>query len=191
MWAFTGANFELPVVHKVGDALLPGATASEAATTFESLPAKEGTRDITVEQAAAAALRYEGGGRIVNASLPAKADRTASYSFCIDKGSTGGAALQGREAGAYHRAGLAVLQAAAVVQAGLDVAGELAGHRPAERATHLGYVVASLIIVPIALGAAPPTERRGPWDAAIAAVACVAMLVVVLRLRVTWAAAAP
>jgi uncharacterized iron-regulated membrane protein len=86
MWAFTGANFELPVVHKVGDILLPGATASEAATTFKSLPVEKGTPDITVEQASAAALRYEGGGRIVNVSSPAKTDATAAFTFCIDKG---------------------------------------------------------------------------------------------------------
>lgn len=96
-------------------------------------------------------------------------------------------ALGRRATEPLHRAGLMLLEGAAVVQAGLDVVAQLGGHRPAERATHLGYVAASVVILPITLALTVPTEERGPWDAAIAAVACLAMLVVALRLSATWA----
>lgn len=97
-----------------------------------------------------------------------------------------GAALLGRPRGRTHGVALVALELAAVVQVTLDVAGLLAGHRPPQPATHLGYLVASLVVLPIALSSAGPAEDDGPWGSAIAAVGCCAMAVVALRLRVTW-----
>ncbi len=86
-------------------------------------------------------------------------------------------------------ASLVLLEAGALVQAGLDLAGLAGGHHPAERATHLGYVAASVLLLPIVLSSASPERVFGRWDAAIACVGCLGMAVVALRLRATWAAA--
>jgi hypothetical protein len=95
-------------------------------------------------------------------------------------------ALRRRDAGSLHRAGLGLLETATVVQATIDIVAQIDGHRPLERATHLGYVAASVLILPLALLSSAPTRERGAWDAAIATIACLATLVVALRLRATW-----
>lgn len=86
MWALTGANFQLPIVHDVSDALLPGSTPAKDAPKFASLPVQKGTADIGVERAEAAALSATHGGRIVKLRLPEADDAKAAYEFCIDKG---------------------------------------------------------------------------------------------------------
>lgn len=83
LWAFTGANFELPVVHKVTDFLLPG---QQPTATFASLPRAKGTPDITLAQATRSVQRAYPGGRIVSATLPAKDDPAGTFSFCVDQG---------------------------------------------------------------------------------------------------------
>jgi hypothetical protein len=96
-----------------------------------------------------------------------------------------GAAVLRRSPGRTQRPALVALQLAAALQAVLDVAGLLGGHRPPSPAVHLGYVVASVVVLPIALSSAG-ADDDDPWRAAIVAVGCVATAVVALRLRVTW-----
>jgi hypothetical protein len=93
-------------------------------------------------------------------------------------------ALRGRGRHQLHSAGLVVLEAALVVQALLGAVALLAGGHAAEPAVHAGYLVASPLVLPLVLPAA--AGQRGPWQAVITALACLAVLVVVLRLQATW-----
>lgn len=70
----------------------------------------------------------------------------------------------------------------------------LRGHRPADLATHLGYLTVSVTLLPL-LTARPGTDGEPavplPRSAsAVAALTCAATAVVVVRLHVTWAGAA-
>jgi len=79
---------------------------------------------------------------------------------------------------------LSLLEAGLAVQAALDVIGLARGHRPGEQATHVAYLVASLVVVPLA---ALETRRAdGGWSAALLAVALVAVAVLVIRMQTTW-----
>ena len=57
------------------------------------------------------------------------------------------------------------------------------GDRPDSAATHVGYLLASVCVLPIALGSV--TEDRGPWSIAVLAIAVVAVAVISLRMMVT------
>jgi heme A synthase len=57
------------------------------------------------------------------------------------------------------------------------------GDRPDSMATHVGYLLASVCIVPLALGST--TEDRGPWSIGVLAVAVVAVAVISVRIMVT------
>jgi hypothetical protein len=58
-----------------------------------------------------------------------------------------------------------------------------AGDRPDSLATHIGYLLASVCIVPLALGST--TEDRGPWSIGVLAVAVVAVGVISVRMMMT------
>jgi hypothetical protein len=64
------------------------------------------------------------------------------------------------------------------------LAGFLRGHRPAESATHLAYLITSLLVLPAA--ATQVARDDGPWPAALLAVALVLAAVVVVRMQTTW-----
>lgn len=98
-------------------------------------------------------------------------------------------AVSGRSRPPSLLLGMGLLEAGAVVQAVLDGVALLGGHRPAERATHLGYLAASVVLLPLVLSATAPQEPRSRWDNAVAGVGCLGTAVVALRLRVTWASA--
>lgn len=57
------------------------------------------------------------------------------------------------------------------------------GDQPVEFGTHLGYLVASVCVVPIAL--ASITEDRGPWSLGVLGVAVLAVGVISLRMMAT------
>lgn len=59
----------------------------------------------------------------------------------------------------------------------------LKGERPDELAAHLGYLVASVCVLPIAM--ASVQEDRGVWSSGVVAVAALAVTVVVVRLQMT------
>lgn len=58
-----------------------------------------------------------------------------------------------------------------------------AGHRPDELTTNVGYLVASVCIMPIALGSVD--EDEGVWSLGVIAVAALATTVVGVRLMMT------
>ena len=70
-----------------------------------------------------------------------------------------------------------------VVRALAGFAGLAAGDRPDSMATHIGYLVASVCIVPIALGSNP--EDRSTWSIGVLAVAVLAVGVVSVRIVTT------
>jgi hypothetical protein len=60
----------------------------------------------------------------------------------------------------------------------------LQGQRAAEQAPYLGYLLASVCIMPIAMNAV--SEDRGPWSSAVIAVVGLALTVVAVRILMTW-----
>jgi hypothetical protein len=79
---------------------------------------------------------------------------------------------------------LVLLQVVLVLQAALDLIGFLRGHRPAESATHLAYLIASLLVLPAA--ATQVARDDGPWAAVLLVVALLVVAVVVVRMQTTW-----
>jgi hypothetical protein len=58
-----------------------------------------------------------------------------------------------------------------------------AGDRPEAASTHVGYLLVSVCVVPIALRST--TEDRGPWSIGVLAVAVVAVGVISVRMMMT------
>jgi hypothetical protein len=106
------------------------------------------------------------------------------YSLLLG-GWAGLSALTGRGPSPIQVAGLAILELALVGQALGDALGLLGGHSPADGATHAGYLLASVSILPLA-GAGAVDREPERWDGFIVAIACVVTAVVVLRLFATW-----
>jgi hypothetical protein len=82
---------------------------------------------------------------------------------------------------------LGMLQIALLVDAVADVTGLVRGHHPNELATHLAYLIVSLVIGPIV--ASQIFDDGGRWAAALTAVAGLAVAVVVVRAQTTWRSA--
>jgi hypothetical protein len=116
------------------------------------------------------------------------ANTTALYAGFLGVWALAASVLR-RPRGRAHRSGLVLLELAAIVQVGLSTVGLLGGHRPAELGTLLGYLVASIVVLPLVVGSAAGED--GPWAGAIVGVGCVALAVVALRLKVTWAVGGP
>ena len=83
-----------------------------------------------------------------------------------------------------HLVGLGVLEVALLTQAGLAIAGIAGGHRPTEFVTFIGYLVTSVLFVPLCVGLAALERTR--WGSAIAAGGCVVATVLTLRLQQVW-----
>jgi hypothetical protein len=85
------------------------------------------------------------------------------------------------------RAGALVAEGLLVLAAVLDVARIAGGHRPDELLVHLGYVLVSVVLLPILVRPvaddASDDDRRGRQ--LVLSLACLAVLVVVWRQRVT------
>ena len=85
------------------------------------------------------------------------------------------------------RTGLLLTEGLLVVAAVVDVARLATGHRSDEPVVHLGYVLASVLLLPILVrpvpGDASDDDRRGRQ--LVLSLACLAVLVVVWRQRVT------
>lgn len=97
-----------------------------------------------------------------------------------------GAAAAGVRCGVAVGAGVVVGEILLVVQALLDVISYLRGHRPAETATHLGYLVVSVVLLPLLAGRALGEAEVSRSDYVVVALACAVTVVVVLRLHATW-----
>ncbi|WP_372735984.1 hypothetical protein [Nocardioides sp.] len=76
-----------------------------------------------------------------------------------------------------------MLEVLVVIRALAGLAVLAGGSRPEEFSTHLGYLIASVCIVPIALGSVP--DDRGPWSVGVIGVAAVAVLVISVRMMTT------
>lgn len=91
-------------------------------------------------------------------------------------------------AAAAVRTGVVVAQAPLIVQAAVDAATLLRGHRPADLPVHVGYLLTSVALLPPLTArpgrGRPPTRSRS--DAAAAALASLVTAVVVIRLHATW-----
>jgi hypothetical protein len=94
------------------------------------------------------------------------------------------------------RIGALVAEGLLVVSAALDLGRIAAGHRPDELVVHLGYVLVSVLLLPILVrpvagnaddpagaGEVSDDDRRGRQ--LVLSIACLAVLVVVWRQRVT------
>jgi heme A synthase len=77
------------------------------------------------------------------------------------------------------------LEIALVVRAMIAVAEIATGDKPPHLTTHIGYLISSVAILPIALAAV--ADERDHWTSAVLAVTVVAVLVVVIRLQMTAA----
>lgn len=60
----------------------------------------------------------------------------------------------------------------------------LHGQRAAEQAPYIGYLIASVCVIPIAMNAV--SEDRGPWSSAVVAVVSLAVTVIAVRILMTW-----
>ncbi|MGL5908637.1 MAG: hypothetical protein ACRCZP_01465 [Phycicoccus sp.] len=105
-----------------------------------------------------------------------------------------GAAALGVRCGRAADAGVVVAEALLLARAVVDVVDVARGPRPADAATYLGYVVVSVVLLPLLLarsaGARLRTSETVRTRHTVAAVACVALVVVVVRQTATAAAAA-
>jgi hypothetical protein len=77
-----------------------------------------------------------------------------------------------------------VLETAFVVRFVAGVGVLLRGEKAAEPAPYLGYLIACICIMPVAMSAL--REDREPWSSAVVAVAALALTVIGIRLQKTW-----
>jgi hypothetical protein len=79
---------------------------------------------------------------------------------------------------------LGVLEGALAAQAVLATVWMAQGNRPDELATFIGYLVASMLVVPLAVVLAYMERTR--WGSVIVMVACLVTAVLMLRLHQVW-----
>lgn len=79
--------------------------------------------------------------------------------------------------------GLMVLEIALALQVASDLVVGLHRHRPPSLATHLGYAIASLVVLPAAAGSTRLDESR--WGSASLAVGSLVAAIVSVRLHQT------
>jgi hypothetical protein len=76
-----------------------------------------------------------------------------------------------------------MLEVLLVIRALAGLAGLLGDNEPAAYSTHLGYLVASVCVLPIALRSV--ADDRGPWSLGVLGVSAVAVTVISVRIMVT------
>ena len=81
----------------------------------------------------------------------------------------------------------ALVELVTVVQSGLALAAVVAGHRPAELATTIGYLVVIVVLIPLAWLWA--NSERTRYSGVVMAIAALSVLGMTLRLQVLWTAA--
>jgi hypothetical protein len=77
-----------------------------------------------------------------------------------------------------------ILEMLLVVRLVAGIGSMLGGQRPAEMAPHVGYLAASVCVLPIAMQAV--AEERDTWASTVIAVAALAVAVIAVRLQMTW-----
>ena len=91
--------------------------------------------------------------------------------------------------------GTVLLELTLLTQGAVDAVTLVAGHDPENLPTHLGYLLVSVLVLPALVlitrptsapagDRLPPTEQR--WTSAVLAIACCAIVVIVIRLWSTW-----
>jgi hypothetical protein len=95
--------------------------------------------------------------------------------------------LRGRGPSRGLRASAIVLETALVLQALLRLGGLIGGHRPAELAIGLGYLVAGVAILPLAVGTPDADAASDPGSSLALAIGAAALAIVSLRTRAIWA----
>ncbi len=96
-------------------------------------------------------------------------------------------AIRARPRGPLLVPALIVIQLGTLIQAALDASELAAGAHPAETSTHLGYLVVSVAILPIAAGSVRLDDSR--WGTTALAIGCVLVAIVSIRLHQTLAPA--
>jgi hypothetical protein len=76
-----------------------------------------------------------------------------------------------------------MLEALLAIRALAGLGALAGGDRPDSAATHVGYVVASVCVLPIAMSSM--REDRGPWSIGVVAVAVLAVGVISVRMMMT------
>lgn len=76
-----------------------------------------------------------------------------------------------------------MLEVLLVIRALAGLGGLLGDNEPAEYSTHLGYLVASVCVLPLTLKSVG--EDRGPWSLGVLTVAAVAVAVISVRMMTT------
>jgi hypothetical protein len=118
-------------------------------------------------------------------------------------GLAGWTGIRGREFSPVLIVGLGFLELMLLVQALVEVVGMARGRVPDEAATHIGYLITSIAILPFSVG---PTLRRAVQspddpgmdgmltqarsDAALTAFGCVVVVIVVVRMFATGSGSA-
>jgi hypothetical protein len=93
-------------------------------------------------------------------------------------------ALLDRRPVLYLLGGLLVVELAALVQAVATLVLLVRGERPGEPATFTGYAFTTILIAP--LGGLWSLSEKTRWGTAAAAVACLVVAVLTVRLNQTW-----
>lgn len=97
-----------------------------------------------------------------------------------------GAALARRRPGPAHTLALVILQVLLVGHAVLDAESLITGHRVPDLATHLGYVAASVGLLPLLIGDPRGLREASSGRTTVTAVACAGVAVILLRQWATW-----
>ncbi len=77
-----------------------------------------------------------------------------------------------------------ILELLMAVRVVAGIGSMLSGERPAELSAHLGYLVAAVCVLPLAMQSVD--EDRGPWSSGVVAVAALAVTVIGFRISATW-----
>ena len=94
-------------------------------------------------------------------------------------------AALGVRCGTSVATGIVVAQVLLVVLVLLDVVAYARGRRPADPATHFGYVAVSVLLLPLLTARRRATGARDATDNLVVALACAAAVVVVVRMHAT------
>jgi hypothetical protein len=81
----------------------------------------------------------------------------------------------------------ALLTVVVIVQVVIAIVALAAGERPDEVGTFVGYLIVAVILLP--LGTVWALAERSRWGTGVLAVACFALVVVVVRLQDLWSTA--
>jgi hypothetical protein len=81
-----------------------------------------------------------------------------------------------------------ILEGALAIRAMLGAASMLTGRHAVPGATHIAYLISSVAILPVVI--ATLIDDRSRWSAAVVAVTCLAILVIAVRIQMTWSGSA-